>query len=98
MCLPVDIIDFNIDKYIDISVLQKYFSDIFVAWPLILSIIGVSVVISLIYSLLIRYFAGFMMWFMILFFIIFTFFIGIATILLPEIQFLKDIVDYDSLP
>jgi len=83
---------------LNIAPLQSYFSDVYMAWPLLLAMVGVSVVVGVIYSVLIRYFASCMVWTMILMLMILLLAIGAVTALLPTTQFLKDIFHYDDLP
>lgn len=69
------------------------------AWQLVAGMVGVSFVVSIIYSILIRYFAGFMVWLMILLLLALNLVLGLATAMLSQdVQFVKDIVNYDNLP
>lgn len=84
---------------LSVGVLQKYFSDLYVSWPLILGMIGISLFVSLFYSVLIRYFAGCMVWTMILILLTLLLVIGASTAMLSQdVQFIKDLINYDSLP
>ena len=83
---------------IHVSPLQSYFADVYVAWELILAMVGVTFVVSILYSVLIRYCAGCMVWVMIFTLMILLLGIGAITALLPSTQFLKDIFQYDDLP
>jgi uncharacterized membrane protein YagU involved in acid resistance len=67
---------------LSVGVLQSYFADLYVAWKLILAMVGVSLVISLFYSVLIRYFAGCMVWTMILLLLTLLLVIGVGTAML----------------
>ena len=83
---------------LNIAPLQSYFSDVYMAWPLLLAMVGVSVFVGVVYSILIRYFAGCMVWCMIFMLMVLLLAIGAITALLPTTQFLKDIFHYDDLP
>jgi hypothetical protein len=87
-----------VSNILHVGVLQKYFSDLNVAWPLVLAMLAVSLFISIFYSVLIRYFAGCMVWSMIIFLMLLLLCIGLVTALMPEVQFIQDIFDYNSLP
>jgi ABC-type multidrug transport system permease subunit len=82
-----------------VGVLQTYLSDLYVAWKLILAMVGVSLIVSLIYSVLIRYFAGFMVWLMILLLLTLLLVLGVGTAMLSQdVEAIKKLIDYDSLP
>jgi hypothetical protein len=102
-CLPLDqTITIGTKLVTDIlsaGVLQDYFSDLYIAWKLVLAMAGVCLGVCIIYSLLIRYFAGFMVWLMIILLLVLLLVLGVSTALLSQDnQFLKDIINYDSLP
>jgi hypothetical protein len=59
---------------------------------------GVAFLVSILYSLLMRCFAGCFIWTIIIVFILFSLVIGVSILILPEVEFLQKIVDYDSLP
>lgn len=85
-CLPVDQTIHAgqqlVTDILAVGVLQSYFADLYVAWKLILAMVGVSLVISLFYSVLIRYFAGCMVWTMILLLLTLLLVIGVGTAML----------------
>lgn len=83
---------------INVAPLQSYFSDVYMAWELLLAMVGVAFAISLLYSVLIRYFAGCMVWTMIFILMALLLLIGAVSALLPHTQFLKDLFKYDELP
>ena len=101
-CMPLDqaeeVVGELITNIIKVAPLQEYFSDVYMAWELVLAMVGVSIAISVFYSLLIRYFAGCMVWAMIFLLLTLLLAIGIITALMPSTQFLKDIFHYDDLP
>lgn len=102
-CLPTDqaiaIGQQLVTDILSVGVLQAYFSDLYVSWPLILSMIGVSLIVSLFYSVLIRYFAGCMVWTMILLLLTLLLVLGVGTLLISQdVQAFKDIINYDNLP
>ena len=77
LCYPHDIVEeFDIDTFMDISLLQEYFADLKDGWPLILAIFGVSFFISLFFMLFIRFCAGCFVWSFILIFILLQILIG----------------------
>ena len=86
--------EFVID-IINIAPLQSYFSDVYMAWELLLAMVGVAFAVSLFYSVLIRYFAGCMVWAMIFILMTLLLIIGAVAALLPHTQFLKDLFNYD---
>lgn len=98
-CFPVDqgqkVVDQFVTDILNIAPLQGYFADVYVAWPLILSMIGVSFVVSIFYSVLIRYFAACMVWTMIFVLMLLLFAIGVVSALLPTTDFLKNLFHYD---
>ena len=85
-------------QILSVAPLQSYFADVYMAWPLILGMVGVSIAVSLFYSILIRYFAGCMVWTMIFALMVLLLGIGLVTALLPSVKFLQDIFKYDELP
>lgn len=102
-CLPVDqtknIAGHLISNILNVGVLQSYFSDVYVSWPLIVGMIGVSLIVSIFYSVLIRYFAGCMVWTMIVLLLTLLLVLGVSTAMLSQdVQFIKDLVKYDNLP
>lgn len=102
-CFPQDttikVANELVEGILSIGVLQKYFSDLSVAWKLILAMVGVSLVISIFYSVLIRYFAGCMVWTMILLLLTLLLAVGLATVMIAnDVQAVKDLINYDSLP
>lgn len=102
-CLPLDAAvkagDKLVTEILSIGVLQEYFSDIYVAWNLIIQMAGIALVVSIFYSVLIRFFAGCMVWTMIILLLILLFVLGVSTILLSQDnQTIKDIIHYDNLP
>ena len=100
--MPLDhatmVLDTLVTDIINVAPLQSYFSDVYMAWELLLAMVGVSFVISILYSILIRYFAGCMVWTMIFVLMILLLLIGGVSALLPHTQFLKDLFKYDDLP
>lgn len=80
---------------LNIAPLQGYFSDVYVAWQLILAMVGVSFAVSVFYSVLIRYFAACMVWTMIFVLMVLLLAIGVVTALLPTSSFLQGIFHYD---
>lgn len=101
-CMPLDqaqeIVGKLVTDILSVAPLQSYFSDVYMAWPLLLGMIGIALVVSIIYSVLIRYFAGCMVWTMIFVLMILLLGIGVVTALLPTSDFLKGIFHYDDLP
>lgn len=102
-CLPLDAAvqagGKLVTDILSIGVLQEYFSDIYVAWNLIIQMVGVSLVVSIFYSVLIRFFAGFMVWTMIILLLVLLFVLGVGTLLLSQDnQAIKDLINYDNLP
>lgn len=101
-CLPLNetqiIVDKIVSEVLSVGVLQKYFSDLYVSWKLILAMVGVSLVVSILYSFLIRNFAGCMVWTMIFLLMLISLVVGLVTLLLPSSEFLQNILNYDSLP
>lgn len=82
-----------------VGVLQDYFSDLYVAWKLILAIAGVCLLVCIIYSILIRFFAGFMVWLMIILLLTMLLVLGVSTAMISQdVQLIKDIIGYDALP
>ena len=59
---------------------------------------GVALVIGLGYSLLMRWFAGCFLWAFILLFIAVLVIVGAVSLLMPDVQFLRELLNYDSLP
>lgn len=80
------------------GVLQGYFSDVYVGWPLILAAVGVSLVVSIIYSVLIRSFAGCMVWTMIFVLMILQLILGLSCAFMEDLKVLRDLLNYDDLP
>ena len=102
-CLPINqtitIGTKLIKDILSADLLQDYFSDLYVAWKLVLAMAGVCLGVCIIYSLLMRYFAGFMVWLMIVLLLILMLVLGISTALLSQdVQFIKDLISYDTLP
>ena len=102
-CLPLDAAvqagGKVVTEILSIGVLQEYFSDIYVAWKLTLTMVAVSLAVSILYSVLIRYFAGCMVWVMIILLLVLLFVLGVGTLLLSQDnQAIKDLINYDSLP
>jgi hypothetical protein len=101
-CMPEDLAQEVVGKLVtdilSIAPLQGYFSDVYMAWPLLLSMIGIALLVSVIYSILIRYFAGCMVWTMIFILMVLLLGIGVITALLPESDFLKNLFHYNELP
>lgn len=83
---------------LNVAPLQSYFSDVYMAWPLLLAMIGVSVFVAVLYSVLIRFFAGCMVWTMIFMLMILLLLISATTAFLPESEFLRNLFKYDDLP
>ena len=100
--MPLDhatmVVDQLVTDIINVAPLQSYFSDVYMAWELLLAMVGVAFAVSLLYSVLIRYFAGCMVWTMIFVLMILLLLIGAVSALLPHTQFLKDLFKYDDLP
>ena len=100
--MPIDhdilVLGEKVIDIINIAPLQSYFSDVYMAWELLLAMVGVAFVVSLLYSVLIRYFAGCMVWTMIFLLMILLLVIGAVSALMPHTQFLKDLFKYDDLP
>ena len=98
-CMPLDqakeILGEAVTHILSVAPLQAYFADVYMAWPLILGMVGVSIAVSLFYSILIRYFAGCMVWTMIFVLLVLLLCIGLVTALLPSVQLLQDIFKYD---
>ena len=65
---------------------------------LVLAIIGVALVISILYTLLMRWFAGCFLWTFIVVFITVLALVGIASLTMSQVDFLKKLLNYDDLP
>lgn len=88
-----------VTQILSVGVLQTYLSDLYVAWKLILAMVGVSLAVSIIYSVLIRYFAGFMVWLMILLLLTLLLVLGVGTAMLSQdVEAIKQLINYDNLP
>jgi hypothetical protein len=88
-CMPLDdaerVAGELVTDILNIAPLQSYFSDAYMAWELLLAMVGVSFGISVFYSVLIRFFAGCMVWTMIVILMVLLLGIGLVTALIPHL-------------
>ena len=97
-CVPLDGVT-DISKYLGgVGWLQEYFADLFVCWPLVLGMLGISLFVSIVYSVLIRFFAGFVIWTMIITLILVSLAVGLVTAMISSVGFLQTLFNYDRLP
>lgn len=82
----------------NITTLQKYFSDLKEGWPLLGVCVGLAFLVSILFTLFIRFFAGCFVWFTIICFWLLMVGLGTAAYLIDSVQFLQDLVHYRDLP
>lgn len=89
---------FDFDKFMDVSLLQEYFSDLNEGWPLILGSVGVSLVLSIIFTIFIRFCAGCFVWTTILVFMLVILSVGTIAFFINDVEFLQEIFHYNDFP
>lgn len=99
LCYPKDIIeDFDFDVFMDVSVIQEYFSDLREGWPLILGMFGIALILSLLFSVFVRFCAGCFVWTFIVLFELLQICIGGVFFFIPDVTFLQDLLHYQDFP
>jgi len=82
----------------DISNLQKYFSDLKTGWPLLAICVGFSFVVSMLFTVFIRFCAGCFVWVTIILFWLLMIGIGTCSFLINSSEWLQKLVNYNDLP
>lgn len=82
----------------DVSNLQKYFSDLKNGWPLIGASMFFAFFVSVLFAIFIRYCAGCFVWVTLIVFWVLMVTIGTSSFLIDRVQFIQDLVHYKDLP
>lgn len=82
----------------DISNLQKYFSDLKNGWPLLAICVGFSFLISIIFTVFIRFCAGCFVWITIILFWLLMICIGVGAFIINNAEWLQKLINYENLP